>query len=78
MAPSRQVPTSPSDYTPAKDGERGMQEIFAPAEEPKSELARYRLLAPKCGCTCHFALSLLSVLMGSASIPPLCRSDVYW
>ena len=26
-----------------------MADIFAPAAEPKSELAKYRLLAPKCG-----------------------------
>jgi len=26
-----------------------MADIFAPAPEPKSELGKYRLLAPKCG-----------------------------
>jgi hypothetical protein len=50
MAPSRQIPTESSSYTPSGEGQRGMADIFAPAPEPKSELAKYRLLAPKCGC----------------------------
>jgi len=49
MAPSRQIPTESSSFTPSGEGKRGMADIFAPAPEPKSELGKYRLLAPKCG-----------------------------
>jgi hypothetical protein len=72
MAPSRQVPSSPSDYTPAGEGERQMQEIFAPAEEPKSELGRYRLLAPKCGRKSSLQTDDAASLTTLVRVSPLC------
>jgi hypothetical protein len=81
MAPSREVPTKSSSYTPTGDGERGMADIFAPTEEPKSELANYRLLAPKCGC--EFTLECLNTGQGADSqceyhlfVSELCQSEI--
>jgi len=82
MSPSRQVPNSTSDFTPSGEGQRGMADIFQPAQEPVSELARYRLLAPKCGRKSPIQLQWLvgvtSVLMVSTSITPLHWSNVGW
>ena len=77
MAPSRQIPTESSSYTPAGEGERGMADIFAPAAEPKSELAKYRLLAPKCGRKLY-SDRMKYLLIGSTSLAPLYWSYVYW
>jgi hypothetical protein len=59
-----------------------MADIFQPAQEPVSELARYRLLAPKCGRKSSPMVVLVrcdgTMLMISTSIAPLYWSDVGW
>ncbi|RSH95563.1 hypothetical protein EHS25_000655 [Saitozyma podzolica] len=48
--PRTQLHTSAKDYTPSAPNERkGFFELFGPAPEPQTELARYRILAPKAG-----------------------------
>ncbi|WWC92524.1 uncharacterized protein L201_007483 [Kwoniella dendrophila CBS 6074] len=44
------IPTSSKDFTPASaDDRKGLLGIFPPAEEPKTELGRYRILSPSAG-----------------------------
>ncbi|OCF35935.1 aryl-alcohol dehydrogenase [Kwoniella heveanensis BCC8398] len=72
--PRTALPASSKDYTPSSGKERtNFATIFSPKEEPKTELGRYRILAPTAGIRvsplCLGAMSIgdqWSGFMGSA------------